>query len=41
MTPFTRAGYPRWAQPDNPWTAFPKVILHDHLDGSLRPETLI
>ncbi|MCU1481514.1 MAG: adenosine deaminase family protein [Subtercola sp.] len=34
-------GYPRWSQPNEPYAAFPKVTLHDHLDGSLRPETLI
>ena len=32
---------PRWSQADEPWAAFPKISLHDHLDGSLRPETLI
>ena len=32
---------PRWSTADEPWAAFPKVSLHDHLDGSLRPETLI
>ncbi|MCJ7827312.1 MAG: adenosine deaminase, partial [Demequinaceae bacterium] len=21
--------------------AFPKVVLHDHLDGGLRPETML
>ncbi|SDY50966.1 adenosine deaminase family protein [Herbiconiux ginsengi] len=34
-------GYPRWSQPSEPYATFPKVTLHDHLDGSLRPETLI
>ncbi|MDO9397357.1 MAG: adenosine deaminase family protein, partial [Herbiconiux sp.] len=34
-------GFPRWSEPSEPWAAFPKVSLHDHLDGSLRPETLI
>ncbi|GGI38179.1 adenosine deaminase [Cnuibacter physcomitrellae] len=38
---FRPAGYPRWAEADEPWIEFPKVSLHDHLDGSLRPETLI
>jgi adenosine deaminase len=35
------AGYPRWSNAAEPYAAFPKVTLHDHLDGSLRPETLI
>ncbi|RFA18986.1 adenosine deaminase family protein [Subtercola boreus] len=35
------SGYPRWSQPNEPYAAFPKITLHDHLDGSLRPETLI
>lgn len=39
MTVTTRI--PRWSQPDEPWAAFPKISLHDHLDGSLRPETLV
>jgi adenosine deaminase len=34
-------GSARWSQADEPYGAFPKVTLHDHLDGSLRPETLI
>jgi adenosine deaminase len=34
-------GYPRWSRDDEKYAAFPKVSLHDHLDGSLRPETLI
>jgi adenosine deaminase len=34
-------GYPRWSEPAEPYATFPKVTLHDHLDGSLRPETLI
>lgn len=38
---FTRVGFPRWARTDEPWRDFPKISLHDHLDGSLRPETLI
>ncbi|MDF2444373.1 MAG: adenosine deaminase [Subtercola sp.] len=38
---FAADGYPRWSKPAEPWAAFPKVTLHDHLDGSLRPETLI
>jgi len=38
---FRPAGYPRWAHTREPWIDFPKVSLHDHLDGSLRPETLI
>ncbi|MBT0768457.1 adenosine deaminase family protein [Kineosporia sp. J2-2] len=38
---FARDGFPRWSRPQEPWAAFPKVTLHDHLDGSLRPETLI
>ncbi|WP_130840438.1 adenosine deaminase family protein [Corynebacterium neomassiliense] len=37
----TLNGYPRWSGDNEPWGAFPKVSLHDHLDGSLRPETLI
>jgi len=32
---------PRWSTADEPYAAFPKITLHDHLDGSLRPETLI
>jgi adenosine deaminase len=35
------AGFPRWSKADEPYAAFPKVTLHDHLDGSLHPETLI
>lgn len=38
---FRPEGYPRWADADEPWLEFPKISLHDHLDGSLRPETLI
>lgn len=38
---FRPGGFPRWAEADEPWIDFPKVSLHDHLDGSLRPETLI
>lgn len=34
-------GAPRWSQPDEPFATFPKVTLHDHLDGSILPETLI
>ena len=30
-----------WTDPADPLTRLPKVSLHDHLDGSLRPETLI
>ncbi len=41
MSAFARPGHPRWSQADEPWALFPKVTLHDHLDGSLRPETLI
>ena len=25
----------------HPYTAYPKVLLHDHLDGGLRPSTVI
>ena len=25
----------------NPWQAMPKVLLHEHLDGGLRPQTLL
>jgi adenosine deaminase len=32
---------PRWGDPDDPLLAFPKISLHDHLDGSLRPETML
>ena len=32
---------PRWSTADEPWADWPKVSLHDHLDGSLRPETLV
>jgi adenosine deaminase len=32
---------PRWSAPVEPYAAFPKITLHDHLDGSLRPETLL
>ena len=35
------ANYPRWADADDPLLALPKVTLHDHLDGSLRPETML
>lgn len=35
------SGLPRWSRPQEKWAAFPKVTLHDHLDGSLPPETLI
>ncbi len=41
MNAFAKAGHPRWSEADEPWALFPKVTLHDHLDGSLRPETLI
>lgn len=41
MTTPSLAGYPRWSQQTEPFATFPKVTLHDHLDGSLRPETLI
>jgi len=37
----TLPGYPRWADPGDPLLALPKVTLHDHLDGSLRPETML
>lgn len=33
---------PRWAtDADVPYLAVPKVTLHDHLDGSIHPETMI
>lgn len=41
MTPPASLGRPRWSQTDEPFATFPKVTLHDHLDGSLQPETLI
>lgn len=42
MSPqFAREGLPRWRAAQEPYLEFPKVTLHDHLDGSLRPETLI
>jgi adenosine deaminase len=41
MSPSTLLGYPRWADADDPLLALPKVSLHDHLDGSLRPETML
>ena len=34
-------GYPRWVDADDPLLALPKVSLHDHLDGSFRPETML
>ncbi|MGO1949281.1 MAG: adenosine deaminase family protein [Mycobacteriaceae bacterium] len=37
----TVPGYPRWSEDNEPWAAFPKITLHDHLDGSLRPETMV
>ncbi|NEM92062.1 adenosine deaminase family protein [Galbitalea soli] len=34
--------YPRWRQDDDEaFLAMPKISLHDHLDGSLRPETIV
>ena len=41
MSPSALSGYPRWADADDPLLALPKVSLHDHLDGSLRPETML
>ncbi|MGC4935679.1 adenosine deaminase family protein [Gordonia sp. DT30] len=41
ITDISRTGSPRWADTDEPWLTFPKVTLHDHLDGSLQPETLV
>jgi adenosine deaminase len=32
---------PRWCAADEPFLNLPKLSLHDHLDGSLRPETLV
>ncbi|WP_369373656.1 adenosine deaminase [Promicromonospora sp. Populi] len=34
-------GRPLWSEPEEPYLAFPKVTLHDHLDGSLRPDTML
>lgn len=39
MTTAAASGHP-WV-PDHAWASLPKVSLHDHLDGSLRPETLV
>ena len=33
-------GYPRWGALDDPLRSLPKISLHDHLDGSLRPATV-
>lgn len=41
MTSVDTPAYPRWATPGDPLQRLPKVSLHDHLDGSIRPETLI
>ena len=38
---YAAPGFPRWAETDEPWASFPKITLHDHLDGSLRPETMV
>jgi adenosine deaminase len=32
---------PAWSEPEEPYLAFPKVTLHDHLDGSLRLDTML
>ncbi|PUB21535.1 adenosine deaminase [Promicromonospora sp. AC04] len=32
---------PTWSEPEEPYLAFPKVTLHDHLDGSLRLDTML
>ncbi|CAN5180820.1 adenosine deaminase [soil metagenome] len=32
---------PRWCPADEPFLSLPKLSLHDHLDGSIRPETLV
>ena len=29
------------APPPTDWRALPKVLLHEHLDGGLRPQTLL
>lgn len=35
-------GRPRWATPeDEPYLAYPKITLHDHLDGAILPETML
>jgi adenosine deaminase len=34
-------GCPRWADAGDPLLALPKVSLHDRLDGSLRPESML
>jgi adenosine deaminase len=41
MSSSVLAGYPRWADAEDPLLALSKVSLHDHLDGSLRPETML
>ena len=41
MSPSPWPGHPRWADAGDPLLALPKVTLHDHLDGSLRPETML
>ena len=32
---------PEWADDDDPFLALPKISLHDHLDGSVLPSTML